>query len=243
MENRVVLISGVSSGIGLATAKKYIMEGNTVCGIDINNIPLTSGIDFYMCDISDECAVKSVFTQISKKYTYINYVINCAGIFFDKARYTIDEMNLQEFERVLSINLIGTVLVTKYAIPLLKLAPEERAIVNVSSDQVFYPRKRNSAYAVSKAGISNFSLACAVELLEEKIRVNSVIPASVRSGFLRNLEHNGADIVEIYEKENNRMPFGIIEPEDIAELIYFLGSEKSRKITGQSMMVNSGLYI
>lgn len=243
VNKKTVLISGTASGIGLATARKYLSKGYEVCGIDIERNESEPQIDSFFCDISDEAAVKNVFIQISEKYQCINYLVNCAGIFFDKARYYIEDMCLSEFDRVISVNLAGTILVTKFAIPLLRTALGDKAIVNVSSDQAIYPRKRNSAYAVSKAGILNFSLACATELLEDRIRVNTVLPASVRSGFLRNFSCSGTNISKIYKKEEERIPFGIIEPEEVANLIFFLGSENSKKITGQSIMMNSGLYL
>lgn len=243
MDDKIVLISGSSSGIGLAVVKKFISKGYAVCGIDIKENLSNKGIAFYKCDISEESSVKKAFLQVYKEYPHINCLVNCAGVFYDKARYTIEHMELSEFERTISINLTGTMLITKYAIPLLKSASGGKAIVNISSDQAFYPRAQNSAYAVSKSGILTFSRACAAELLKDKIRVNAVQPGSVRTGFLRKPEFSSEDIDRIYEKENKRMPFGIIEPEEVAELIYFLGSEKSNKITGQCVMMNSGLYL
>ena len=124
-------------------------------------------------------------------------------------------------------------LVTKYAIPLLKICTGDKAIINISSDQVKYPRPKNVSYSVSKSSIENFSKACAVEFLKDRIRVNVVKAASVRTNFIHKLSGTVSREIEIYHDENEKMPLGLIEPNDIAQMAYFLGSIMARKITGQ----------
>lgn len=243
MNNKVVVVTGVASGIGKAVAEIYIKKGFCVCGIDIAHMELSGEADEYLCDVSDEDAVKQAFSKIREKYDSINYVINCAGIFYDKERFLIENMQVSEWESVYKTNLSSCMIVTKYSIPFLKNAKADKAIVNVSSDQALFPRKKNSAYAVTKAGIENFTKACGVELLDSHIRANCVLPASVRSDFIRKIAKNEAELEEIYAKENEKMPLGVIEPNEVAELVYFLGSEKSSKITGQAILMDSGLYI
>lgn len=240
---KVVLVTGASSGIGQAVANLYIQKGYTVCGLDINPGPYISEIDKYLCDVSKEEDIKRVFADIGSKYYGINYVINCAGIFYDKERLLIEDMSISEWEHVCTNNLTSNVIVTKNIIPLLRRTEGDKAIVNISSDQALYPRKKNSAYAMSKAGIENFTRACAVELLESHIRVNCILPASVKSDFIKKMVNSKEELEKIYDRENEKMPLGVIEPYEVAELVYFLGSEKSAKITGQSILMNSGLYI
>lgn len=238
-----VLVTGVSAGIGKAIAHKYFSQGYIVCGIDKNvdfdDIPYA----IYSCDLSKECEVRETFCRLSAEYASINYVVNCAGIFFDQRRLLIEDMDTNEWERVINNNLTSYMLVTKYAVPLLRNAQGDKAIVNIASDQAMFPRKKNSAYAVSKAGIVNFSHVCAVEFISEKIRVNSIMPASVRSQFIRKLVENEEELNSIYSNEDAKMPLGVIEVDEVAELAFFLGSNKSKKITGQSIMMDSGLYI
>lgn len=242
-KDKVVLISGSSSGIGLAIAKKYRQEGYTVCGIDITKLNNDFGMNEYECDISDEESVEHVFKDIESRYSKIHYLINCAGIFFAEQRTCIDDISAVEWNRVIMTNLTGAMLVTKYALPLLKLSAGDRAILNIASDQVIFPRKKNSAYAASKGGLVSFSKACAVELLEYGIRVNVIEPASVRSNFIQKLVKDTEHMKQIYEKENEKMPLGLIEAEDVAEFTFFLGSNKAKRITGQVIMMDSGLYI
>lgn len=242
MNKKVVVVTGASSGIGKAVAELYANNGFCVCGIDISRIAPSDIIDGYICDITNEVDVGRVVSDIGKKYEYLNYVINCAGIFYDKERQLIEDMQLSEWEKVYKTNLTGCMILTRNVIPLLRLARGDKAIVNISSDQAVFPRRKNSAYAVTKAGIENFTKACAVELIEDSIRANCVLPASVRSNFISRMVKNEEELKEIYVRENEKMPLGIIEPEEVAELVYFLGSEKSSKITGQAILMDSGLY-
>lgn len=240
---KVVVVTGASSGIGKAVAELYAQNGFCVCGIDISKPLPSDAIDEYICDITNEVDVERVISDIGKKYEYLNYVINCAGIFYDRERRLIEDMQLSEWEKVYKTNLTGCMILTRNAIPLLRLARGDKAIVNISSDQAVFPRRKNSAYAVTKAGIENFTKACAVELIEDRIRANCILPASVRSNFINRMVKNEEELKEIYERENEKMPLGIIEPEEVADLVYFLGSEKSSKITGQAILMDSGLYV
>lgn len=241
--NKTVLITGSSSGIGLETAKKYKSEGFRVFGIDRAEPTDNMGCDWICCDISDEHSVKNAIYTISRSVDSINYLINSAGSFFYKERTQIEYMTLEEWNNIIANNTTGTMLVTKYAIPLLRAADGDKAIVNISSDQVFYPRNKNGAYSVSKAGIDCLSRVCSVELLGYGIRVNSILPSSVRSNFINGLNADINLINGIYAKEDQRLPLGLIEPQDVAECIFFLGSPLSKRITGQSILINSGLYI
>lgn len=240
---KVVVVTGASSGIGKAVSKLYIENGYLVCGIDVNPIEELDQLERYICDISDEDNVKRVFDSIKKCHERINYLINCAGIFYGAKRLLIENLSVCEWEKINKINLTGNMIVTKNTIPLLRNAEGDKAIVNISSDQAVFPRKKNSAYAVTKAGIENFTRACAVELLESRIRANCILPASVRSNFIKKMVNSEEKLKNIFTKENEKMPLGIIEPYEVAELVYFLGSEKAAKITGQSILMDSGLYI
>ena len=239
--NKTVVITGAASGIGKATAQKYHEKGYQVIGLDRHSADAPYPI--LHCDIAQEESVRLAFEQIRKRFGSIHYLINCAGIFFSVNRAPIEQMDLEDWNNVMQINLTGTVLVTKSAIPLLIAAQGDRGIVNVSSDQATYPRSRNGAYAISKSGIECLTRLCATELLNNRIRVNAVAPASVRSNFILELAGSQAKMDAIYRKQEENMPLGLIEAEEIAETILFLGSESAAKITGQILSVDSGSYL
>lgn len=236
-----VIITGASSGIGYAAAKMYNDNGYNVIGLDLNG----GNFEFpvIQCDVSNEDSVRCAFDCIRNKTTSIQYLVNCAGVFFVNHRNTIDSMSVEEWDAVYRNNTTSVLLVTKYALPLMREFAGDKAIINISSDQARYPRRRNAAYAVSKGAIEVLSKTCAVELLEESIRVNSIEIASVKTKFIRKLSGSIQRENEIYTKENEKMPLGLILPEDVAETIFFLGSEKACRITGQTLLIDSGLYL
>ena len=239
--NKTVVITGAASGIGKAAALKYHEKGYQVIGLDRH--PADAPYPILYCDIVQDESVRLAFEQIRQCWGSIHYLINCAGVFFSGNRAPIEQMDLEDWNNVLQINLTGTMLVTKNAIPLLKEASGDRGIVNVSSDQATYPRSRNGAYAVSKSGIECLTRLCATELLNDKIRVNAVAPASVRSNVISELAGSQEKMDAMYRKQDENMPLGLIEAEEIAETILFLGSESATKITGQILSVDSGSYL
>lgn len=236
-----VVVTGAASGIGKAIAEKYQRMGFTVIGIDKNIVECD--FELLKCDLTNEKKIIDIFKIIKIKYKKIDYLINVAGVFFVEKRDVIADMDIINWNATLQNNLTSTMLCCKHAIPLMESdTQKDRAIVNISSDQAFYPRKKNSAYAVSKSGISCLTKVLAQELLFSKIRVNAIAPASVKTNFINKLEKNGKSIEDIYLKENDKMPFGLIMPEDVAELAFFLGSGMAKRITGQIIMMDSGYY-
>ena len=242
-KKQTVLVTGCASGIGRCIAEKYLQTGYKVIGIDKDECSLDGEFELYLCDLSNEKDVKDTFINIEKRTNSISYLISCAGILFDNTRNTIEKMDLNEWYTVLNNNLTSSMILTREAIPFLKKSTSDKAIVFVSSDQAFYPKNKSSAYATSKGGLVAFSKACAIELIQYGIRVNAVAPASVKTNFIKKMTNSVNRMEEIYQKENWKMPLGIIEPEEVAELLFFLGTPKSRKITGQTIMIDSGLYL
>lgn len=237
----LVVITGASGGIGKMTAAKYLSESYQVIGLDSE--PIRTVYPIVKCDISDESQIVGFAQYVREHFGAVQYLINCAGVFFCEGRYGIDHVPIDEWKRTLDINLTGTMMMTKHMLPLMRSASGDRAIVNLSSDQSAHPRERNAAYAVSKSGIDCLTRASARELRGDKIRVNAVAAASVRTDFIRRLALDEADRESIFCREDEKMPLGLIEPSDIAELCFFLGSPHSVRITGQTILVDSGLYL
>lgn len=240
-KNRVVVVTGASSGIGKAVSTKYSQNGYRVIGLD--KAPAHSEYMIIPCKIESEESVRRAFQKIEQHCHCINYLINCAGIFFSGNRTCIDKMDLSDWNHVIQVNLTGTMLVIQHAIPLLEKASEDRGIVNISSDQALHPRRRNGAYAVTKGGIETLTRLCATELLDKKIRVNAVAPAAVRSNFIMELAQSREKMEIMYRKQAEIMPLGLIEADDVAEIVLFLGSPVANKITGQILSIDSGLYL
>ena len=232
------IITGVASGIGEYIAEEFIKKGIEVFGIDIVK-PKNSQIKYYKCDVSNEKMVIDVFKNIKKETNYINYLINAAGIFCYKKRDYIKNIEKKEWDKVININLTGTFIITRQSIPFLE-STKNGNIINLSSEQVKYPQEKSAPYVISKAAIEMFSKVLSLELLESQVRVNTIALASVKTNFLKKYKNDKKAFNEMMEKTNKEMPFGIILPEDVYNLVEYLIDEKN-KITGQTILIDSGV--
>ena len=244
MAKEYVFITGGSRGIGRATAIKFASEGFNVCfsyhrNRDAANETLSMirkyGVDaFYIqMDVSNENSVRNGFNEVSRRIPYLNVLVNNAGIVLFG---NIDELSLEDWNRVINVNLTGTFLVTKYFLPLLRKAPWA-SIVNISSisgqtGNVF----ASTAYCAAKAGVIGFTKRLAVELAPN-IRVNAVAPSFVETDMVKSFidtPEKRRKVIELHPLKS------IAKPEDIAEAIYFLATSKSGFITGQVLGINGG---
>lgn len=238
--NKYAIVTGVSSGIGECIANNFIEEGIHVFGIDIN-VPNNKRIEYFKCDIRNEKEIINIINEILKKTDHIDYLINSAGIFCYKERNLIENLSKEEWQNVIDVNLTGTFLITKYAIPLLKKSSNGN-IINLSSEQVILPQIKSAPYAITKAGIEMFSKILALELMDDKIRVNTIALASVKTNFLKNYKKDEEVLKRMMESTDKNMPFGIITPNDVYNLVKYL-VEENNKITGQKIVVDSGVVL
>lgn len=236
----IALVSGVASGIGKCIAENFSDTGVEVFGIDKSNVKLDK-INFYQCDVSNESEVIDCIREISKQTEKIDYLVNAAGIFCYEDRYLIEDLPLREWEKVFDVNLKGVFLLSKYTIPFIKKS-ENGNIINFSSEQVALPQQKSAPYAITKAAIEMFSKVMAMELLEDKIRVNTIALASVRTNFLQTYIKDGKKIDEIMLKSETRMPLGLIETSDVYNLVKYLVSSNN-KMTGQTLLIDSGTVL
>lgn len=216
------------------------MSGIYVFGIDVNK-PSNKDIDFFKCDVRDEEKIEKIIGIITKKTEHIDYLINSAGIFCYQQRNFIENLSKAEWQEVIDINLTGTFLITKNFIPLLKKSSNS-CIINLSSEQVVLPQVKSAPYAITKAGIEMFSKILALELINNKVRVNTIALASVETDFLKNYKKDEKEFEQMMKTTNRNMPYGIIKPYDVYELVKFLISD-SNKITGQTILVDSGVVL
>lgn len=241
---KVVLITGVFGGIGYATAKLFKRSGWDVIGIDKQGREDTEGaVDLFIeKDISNAENIDFIWTAVKDKYpSGIHGVVNNAG--YQVAKSVLDTSE-EEWDTVFSSNVKSVFLSAKYAFPLLK--PNKGAIVNISSVHAFATSKNISAYAASKGALLAFTRALALEFAYADIRVNCVIPGAVRTNMLISGLSRGhlgnSDVNMMIDKLGLRHPVKRVgEPEDIANLIYFLiDNERSEFITGQSFCADGG---
>ena len=179
-DNKVALVTGGTSGIGKEIAKQLLKNKAKVIinyAHNEENYKQTKNefekykenVLFIKADVSNENEVIKMFEQIEK----LDYLINNAGTNIDSY---IEEFNIQDFRRILDVNLVGKVICTKHAVPLLKNS-KSPSIVNIASRLGTRPCVEASAYCSAEAGIINFTQASALELSKYSIRVNTVSPS------------------------------------------------------------------
>ncbi len=238
-ENKVALVTGGTSGIGKEIAKQLLRNGAKVIINYSNNEDnykktknefqeYKDNVLFIKADVSNEDEVMRMFEQIEK----LDYLINNAGTNIDSY---IEEFNIEDFRRVLDVNLVGKVICTKHAVPLLKNS-KSPSIVNIASRLGTKPCAEASAYCSAEAGIINFTQASALELSKYLIRVNTVSPSLTKTP----LALNGWTESEIESYKQNNPLKRLGETIDIANAVLFLLSENASYINGENLNVNGG---
>ena len=183
MNEKVALVTGGTSGIGKEIVKQLLKNG---CFVFVNYghseetmynakkefKEISNKFKCLKADVSNEYEVYAMFEKINEKFGNLDYLVNNAGINTDNF---IEELDINGFRKIVNVNLIGKVIVTKFAIPYLKKS-KSPCIVNIASRLGIKPCIEASAYCASEAGVLNFTKACALELSKYHIRVNSVSP-------------------------------------------------------------------
>lgn len=238
-KDKVVLVTGAGSGIGRSTALRMDAEGAILIIIDINEDEIIKTKSMLknkestakVLDISNLADVKKYFKGLNK----LDALINVAGILrFDNSH----EVQIDDWEKILNVNLTGTFFMCSYALPL--LLKSKGAIVNVSSSAALGSHAWTAAYSASKGGISAFSKTLAVEYGMEGLNVNCVCPASIETPMSTN-PHMPKDIDTRLLKKI--MPIDGVNrsPDEIASTIAFLASEDAIHINGIDLRVDGGL--
>lgn len=244
-ERKTVLVTGGSRGIGKEVAIKYAENGYDVI---VNYISDKTDVEtlkkeFYekgieslivKADVSKQEDVESLVKQAIEKFEKIDVLVNNAGITRDNLLMRMSE---EEFNKVVDINLKGTFLVTK-AVSKYMMKRRQGSIVNLSSVVGVAGNAGQCNYSASKAGIIGFTKSIAKELASRNIRANAVAPGFIETDMTSVL----SDTVK--ENINNQIPLKRMgTAKEVAELIYFLGSEKSSYITGQVINVDGGMVM
>lgn len=245
---KIILITGATSGIGLATAKNFLEDKeNTVVSIsrtkqNIDKAKLefkNDKIHFFQADVSDIESVRKAFEEISKKFNHIDCLVNNAGNIISGG---IDQLTAEQFDETLRQNLSSYYYVTQTFLPLLKKGTNSN-IVNVSSISSLIGGS-SVGYSVAKAGVNMLSQLLGKELAQFKIRVNTICPGlvytkiHVHSNMMSETEYD-----KMIESQKPLYPFDIGEPIDIAEIICFLASDKSKWISGTNIICDGGRYV
>ena len=241
-ENRTVLVTGGSRGIGRACCRRVAQAGARVAinyharqddARETARLVESAGGQamIVQADVADEQSVEAMVARVNDQFGPIEMLVNNAGIFESVGH---DATTLDHWKRTLEVNLTGTYLVT-WAVKDQMIAQKFGRIVNVSSIAALRARPNAIAYAASKAGVVAFTKSAAEALIPYNIRINAVAPGLIETEILEDVNENTrARLIE--ETPMKR----IGQADEIADVVHFLLSEASRFMMGQTLVASGG---
>jgi NAD(P)-dependent dehydrogenase (short-subunit alcohol dehydrogenase family) len=245
-DDRVVVVTGAASGIGKATALRFGAEGGIVACLDVNDIGAqataieihaleSGGARAYRCDVTAAGEVDQVIAQVVDDMGPPGVCCNIAGI--GKFARSEDQP-VDDFRRIIEVNLIGTFAVSRACLP--HLLATRGCIVNISSSAGLFGQPYNAAYCASKGGVSMMTRAMAVEFNKRGVRVNAVAPAGIDTPITKDFAFvEGSD-----PRDYLKMfpPTGeMAQPEEVAAMIAFLASDEAGYISGAVVPIDMGV--
>jgi NAD(P)-dependent dehydrogenase (short-subunit alcohol dehydrogenase family) len=240
---KVVLVSGATTGIGKVSAEVFAREGAKVVltGRRAEGEAVAAAIrrdggtaSFVQTDVTDEAAVRRAVETTIQTYGSLHVLFNNAGG-SSNADGKVTEASLDEFWRVIKLDLFGTFLCCRFAIPEI-IRAGGGAVINNASMVGIKGELNRDAYTAAKGGVIALTRSMAAEFVREKVRVNAIAPGAVKTErILAMIEANPAA-----KKAVEIQPLGLIDPLEIAQLAVFLASDESRSITGEVFPITGG---
>jgi NAD(P)-dependent dehydrogenase (short-subunit alcohol dehydrogenase family) len=250
LKDRVALVTGAGSGIGKAAALRLAREGAKVAALDhtlenaektVRRIEQAGGEALALdADISDAQAMEAAVGRIDEQWGRLDIVFANAGI--NGVWAPVEELTPEEWTKTITVNLTGTFLTVKYAAPLLKRQGGSVIITSSVNGTRIFSNAGASAYSSSKAGQVAFAKMTALELAKHKIRVNVICPGWIETEIDENTEKRDVEAAkEPVEFPEGNIPLtdgGPGQPDQVADLVYFLASDQSNHISGTEIWID-----
>lgn len=247
LKERIAIVTGAGSGLGKAIAHSMVAEGATVVVADIDPKGGRDTVEeilskhndgpeyawFQEVDVSNEDSVKTMVKNVICKFGKIDILVNNAGMLYRK---TLLEHSLEEWQKVISVDLTGVFLCTREVVPDM-LKRNKGKIVNVASiaGQIGYPYP---SYSAAKAGVINFSRSLVFDLAPKGINVNCICPGAILTPINESLAQDPV----LYQRVLKKMPQKRLgRPEEIGKAAVFLASDDSDYINGVALTVDGGV--
>ena len=248
LKGKVAIITGAGSGLGRAAALLFSREGAKVVvaanrekeGEKTVKSIIESGGEaiFVKVDVTKAADVEKAVKSAIEKYGKLDIMFNNAGT--PGPGKLIADITEEEWNRVLSVNLTGVFLGTKYAIP--EMLKRGGVIINISSVAALSPRRYAGAYAAAKAAVIQLTKVTALEYARKNIRVNCILPGPIDTPFFTKVAGGDSEKIAAFkEKVRNEVPMGrFAQPEEIAQVALFLASDEASYITGAAFAADGG---
>jgi len=253
LEQQVALVTGGAAGLGLAIARRFVAEGAQVvisdiqreCGVEVAR---QDGLHFIEQNVCDEAGWPRVIEEIDRRFGRLTILVNNAGIVGPTQQVDPENTLLVDWRRTFAVNVEGTFLGCRSAIPAMRSAGGG-SIINISSVAALLATPDAAAYGASKAAVRQLTKSVAQYCAERKlnIRCNSLHPGMVRTELWESLAREQArlrnmSVEEMVREDQARVPLGDFTlPADVAAAAAFLASADSRHMTGAKLVVDGGL--
>ena len=242
-----VLVTGAASGIGRTIAEAFLAAGASVhiCDASQENLDdflgANAAASATLADVSDASQVGRVFADLESRYDNLDVLVNNAGISGPTA--AVEDIGIDEWDQCIAVDLSGTFYCTRRAVPLLK-RQQAGSIINIASVAGLFGCPLRSPYAASKWAMIGLTKTWAMELGPHNIRVNAICPTSVDGERIDGvIERDAAErgvtpdeIRDVYQRQSSMRTF--VTPEEVAEMVMFLTSDRACKISGQAIAID-----
>lgn len=245
LREKVAIVTGAASGIGVATAKLLAEMGAVTVLLDIDEsggkkaaqeIKNCKGkAKFYPCDVTSNADCKKVAESIFSAFGSIDILVNCAGVI---VRKDVVELSEEEWDFVLGVDLKGVYMLSHHMIPYMK---KGGSIINIGSGWGLKGGPRAAAYCAAKGGVVNLTRAMAIDHGRDNIRVNCICPGDVDTPLLRGEAAQLGEELDKFMKEAADRPINRVgAPEDVAHAVLYFATELSSWVTGAVLVVDGG---
>lgn len=250
--DKVAIITGAATGIGRATLARLASEGATLLAVDVNADALAESVDqargaagqaervaSAVASVTDEAAIRQAFAAFVQRQGKLDVLINVAGVL--RAVHSVEE-TLEDFVRILQINLVGTFLCCREALPY--LLESKGNIVNTASTSAYFGHPYMAAYAASKGGVAALTHTLGWEYIKRGVRVNAVAPGGIATPMTDAMGAGGfPEGADMSLFAHLSRPDGIYgSPENVASIIAMIASEDGAYMNAEVVRVDGGYH-